>query len=489
MNGIYTFLALREIKSAIVNRFVIRVSIKERLVQFEFEDNALFISLYPQALGLYLSDINKDFERLSYFDDHIAGCRIVRIEQLDNRPVVDLIAEKIEYGQRNSFVVKVSFYKEAPNLTIIQEDKQKNLFQRYIEKEPKPSIFDATIEQIKDKGTLVKNFEGIDKYLAEELNEENLEQLKAILQGRSCSPKIVSVIPLRISLFAQKFISEYKTWNKLFAEGISSYLEQIERISQQSDRQSRIKKIEKRIGQLTRELENTASIQYYKTAGELLITNISRIKKGMDKIKLFNPYTQQDIEIDLDPAKNARENAEEFFKKYKKLKRGIPKKQEQIAKLKKQIALLKSGVGIKQKHLVSWVIAQKKEKMSLPFREFVLYTGSKVYVGKNSKSNMELTFKFARPDDYFFHIRDYEGAHTILRPVMQKGQNIKKDDIEKAAAIAAYFSKARTQKNVPVSYTQRKYLKKSKKGKLGTVILMRESVIFVDPGLPANTQN
>ncbi|MEO0185873.1 MAG: fibronectin-binding domain-containing protein, partial [candidate division WOR-3 bacterium] len=75
------------------------------------------------------------------------------------------------------------------------------------------------------------------------------------------------------------------------------------------------------------------------------------------------------------------------------------------------------------------------------------------------------------------------------RPVMQKGQNIRKEDIEKAAAIAAYFSKAKTQKSVPVSYTKRKYLKKSKKGKLGTVILMRESVIFVDPGLPADAQN
>jgi len=105
-------------------------------------------------------------------------------------------------------------------------------------------------------------------------------------------------------------------------------------------------------------------------------------------------------------------------------------------------------------------------------------------VGKNAKSNLMLTFKFARPDDYFFHIRGYKGAHTILRPKLQKGKNPQQEDIETAAAIAAYYSKAKGQRNVPVSYTQRKYLKKSKKGKLGSVILMREEVIFVDPGLP-----
>ncbi|MEO0185691.1 MAG: NFACT family protein, partial [candidate division WOR-3 bacterium] len=417
MNGIYTFLTLREISSAIVSRFVTRVSIKKRLVQFEFEDSALFVSFYPQALGLYSGVTNKSFERLPYFDDHIAGSRIVRIEQSDYRPVVDFIAEKVEYGQKCDLVIKLSFYKEAPNLSIIREETQRNLFQRYIEKEPKPSIIDANSEQLKDKEALVRNFEGIDKYLAKELSEENLERLKAVLQGKPCRPKITSIVPLRISLFARNFIGEYATWNALFAEGINSYLEQAEKLSQQSNRKSLIRKLEKKVGQLTKELDNTESIQYYRTAGELLITNISRIRKGLDKIKLFDPYTQQDIEIDLDPAKSAIENAEEFFKKYKKLKRGIPKKQEQIAKLKEQIAMLKSGVEIKQEKIQSQVITQKKEKISLPFREFVLHSGSRVYVGKNSKSNMELTFKFARPDDYFFHIRGYEGAHTILRPV------------------------------------------------------------------------
>jgi len=104
-------------------------------------------------------------------------------------------------------------------------------------------------------------------------------------------------------------------------------------------------------------------------------------------------------------------------------------------------------------------------------------------VGKNARSNEELTFKYARPDDYFFHTRGYGGSHVLLKARVPKGQKPRKEDIESAAALAAYFSKAKKQTRVPVSYTQRKYLKRNKKGKPGSVILMREEVVFVKPML------
>ncbi len=489
MNGIYLFLALKEIEPVLISKYISRISAKERLIQIELGDSAFFISLFPQALGFYLNRIQPVFERLAYFDDHIAGSRIISIKQIDFMPVFDMNTEKTEYGQKQHCIIRCSFYKEAPNLTVISKEVQKNLYGRYIERKPKHSILDIKSEQNMDGEALITNFEGIDKFLARELNKENLKKLRSILSGAPCKPKIVSSSPLRISLFAPSYIHEYDTYNELFLEGINSFLKEKEEISRQSDKQRLIRKLERRFEQLNRELNDTRSLQFYKIAGELILANIPKIKRGMERVKVFNPYAQQEIEINLDPAKGPRENAEDYFKRYKKLKRGIPKRQEQIRKLKVQIESLKSSVDFEKDTRGKSTVPGREKKVSLPFREFVLDSGSKVYVGKNAKSNMELTFRFARPEDYFFHIRGCEGAHTILRPVMQKGQNIKKDDIEKAASIAAYFSKAKTQKKVPVSYTQRKYLKKSKKGKLGTVILMRESVVFVDPGLPSDTED
>lgn len=488
MNGIYLSLLLKEIEPMIINKFIHRVGIKDRLIQIEFDGDSLYISLYPEALGLYINAVSKGFEKLSFFDEHLSGGRIVMVKQINSSPVLDLITEKILYGQKKIFTLKFSFYKEAPNLTIISDEFSRHLFTRYVDKKPKPVILNATPEELLDKEYLIKNFEGIDKNLARELNKDNLEELKLILNGKKCKPKIVSIVPLRLSLFTEKYISEYCSWNKIFTDGINDYLRQKEKNNLLKKRRAFIKNLEKKIGQLEKKKAFTESMEFNRIAGELLITNLSKVDKGSESVVLINPYTQQKIEIKLDPSKSPRENAEEYFKKYKKLKRGLPRIEEQIRRLKKQIESLKGDEGVVRN--ISRLSADVKttEKEAVPFRKFILPSGSIVYVGKDARSNMELTFKFARPDDYFFHIRGTEGAHTILRPLLQKGQNIRKDDIERAGAIAAYFSKAKKQKNVPVSYTQRKYLKKSKKGKLGTVVFMRESVIFVDPNLPPDTQ-
>ncbi len=487
MNGIYVYLALREIAPLLLKKFVRRVSIRERLVQIEFDKKSLFVSLFPPALGFYFGNAISDFDRLSHFDDHISNSQFVMIGQSGYRPIIEIDAEKVVYGQKQTLKIKLLFYKDAPNMSVEIDGSKKHLFMRHVEKSARQSIFDMTVEQLADKELLTKNFEGIDKFLAHELNQENFEKLKATISGEFCKPRLVSVCPMRISLFSQEYIKEYDSWNDLLADGIQRFLRHMQEISALKQRENLIKKLEKKFYELVARKTDPATLESNRIAGELILANTLKIKRGADQVVLFNPYTQQKIDIKLDPAKTPRENAEIYFKKYKKLKHGIPKIEEQINKITKQIEVLKSGAEIQGDKTKASSVVQKQDKMVLPFREFVLPSGSKVYVGKNAKSNMELTFRFARPDDYFFHIRGCEGAHAILKPVLQKGQNVRKEDIAMAAAIAAYFSKAKTQKNVPVSYTQRKYLKKSKKGKLGTAVLMKEKVIFVDPGLPSDS--
>ncbi len=487
MNGIYLHLVLKEISPTIINKFIHRISFQDRLIQIEFDDDSLFISLYPQILGLYIGKKNSKFLKLNFFDEHLKGAHITHIQQIGFAPVVDLFLARVEYGQQISFKIKLSFYKEGPNLSLFLGSARRDLFLRYIEKATKTSVLNMPPDVLENKELLLKNFEGIDKTLAEELNRGTFEKLRNIINGEPHKPRVISTFPLKISLFADEFVREYDSWNELFKEEINFYVEEKERLSYENKRKNEIRKIEQKIAKLKKEIADKEAIEFYRIAGELILMNIPKIKKGMEKVKLFDPYTQQDIEIKLNPIKDAHKNAEEYFKKYRKMKRGVPKIAERIKQLEKEINLLKSGVEITKKIPKISDVITVKEKKTLPFREFILDSGSHIYVGKDARSNMELTFKFARPDDYFFHIRGYEGAHTILRPVLKKGQNIRRNDIEKAAAIAAYFSKAKNQKNVAVSYTQRKYLKKSRKGKLGTVVLMREDVIFVNPALPSDT--
>lgn len=119
----------------------------------------------------------------------------------------------------------------------------------------------------------------------------------------------------------------------------------------------------------------------------------------------------------------------------------------------------------------------------LPFRRFVVEGGFEVWAGKSSESNDDLTLHHARPHDLWFHARGAGGSHVVLRTGTGKGEPGKKAK-EQAAAIAAYYSKMKNAGLVPVSMTERRYVRKPKGAKPGTVVIEREKVIFVKPSLP-----
>jgi predicted ribosome quality control (RQC) complex YloA/Tae2 family protein len=104
-------------------------------------------------------------------------------------------------------------------------------------------------------------------------------------------------------------------------------------------------------------------------------------------------------------------------------------------------------------------------------------------VGKSDRENDYLTFKFANPDDLWFHTQDVPGSHVLLKRKDRKTEP-SSSDIRETAQVAAYFSKARKEKRVAVAYTQAKHVRKPKGGKPGLALVAREKSILVEPKLP-----
>lgn len=492
MNGIYLYLLLREIRNKLIGLYINEIRSQYRIIQIISGDKSLFVSLYPEATAVFFSKkVKENFERIQSFSDYVRSGQIKNVDQIDFMPVLRLELEKSDIGEKSNVEIIISLYREAPNFSIKTATFQKNLFPRHIEKKPKKSITELTEIQLKSyhaqKGVkfreiLVKKVEGIDKYLADELTVENLRKLQAILSGEKVKPRLISIMPLRISLFASGYIREYSSLNGLLKDGIKRYVDKKIQDLLASRKKQLIRNLKRRIERLKKKLLTDMEIEEYRVAGELILTNISKIRKGVQQVNLFNPYNKKEVTIKIDPKKTPQINAQIYFSKYKKLKRGKPRIKDKIEGFKKELENIKVGFFKMPEAVISKQVGEKEKPQ--PFRIFNLGQDSIVYVGKNARSNQELTFQFARPNDYFFHIRGYEGSHVILKVNVPRGQRPKKKDIEITASIAAYFSKAKNQKNVAVSYTQRKYLKKNKKGKPGSVMLMREEVIFVDPALP-----
>ena len=87
----------------------------------------------------------------------------------------------------------------------------------------------------------------------------------------------------------------------------------------------------------------------------------------------------------------------------------------------------------------------------------------------------------AGPKDYWFHTKDIPGSHIIL---FTEGKELTETAIFDAAAAAAYHSKGKSSENVPVDYTQVRYVKKPAGAKPGMVIFTHNRTVYVTPRLP-----
>jgi len=101
-------------------------------------------------------------------------------------------------------------------------------------------------------------------------------------------------------------------------------------------------------------------------------------------------------------------------------------------------------------------------------------------IGRSAKQNDRITFEFAKQHHVWLHVQGVPGAHCLL--TLEPGKMATAKVLQDAANIAAFFSKARGSTQVPVVYTNPRYLKKIKGGRPGMVsILKNDGVLFGRP--------
>ncbi len=126
-------------------------------------------------------------------------------------------------------------------------------------------------------------------------------------------------------------------------------------------------------------------------------------------------------------------------------------------------------------------MGQFTKQNQLQVFEYVLPGDWIVLAGKTDADNDQLSLKAAKPNDWWFHVRGMPGSHVILRAKADEEPD--RDTLKKAAAIAAYHSKARNGGVVAVSCTRASYVSKPRGAKPGTVSIRKETVLKVKPGI------
>ena len=245
--------------------------------------------------------------------------------------------------------------------------------------------------------------------------------------------------------------------------------------------QSAVKKQEKRLLQITQKQTDCKDAELNRIKGELLTANLWKIEKGSKGCELDNFYGEGTIRILLDPTRSPSENAQNYFKKYRKEKRTLevlaPQEEETRSELKYLSSLLACAefardtddLAALEEELVSAGIlkvqgARKKKEATVPFRSFEK-EGFRILAGRNNLENDKLV-RSSKPDDLWLHAKAYHSSHVVIKT---EGRKVPDSVLLFAAQICAQYSEGKGDK-VPIDYCEIKYVKKPPKSKAGFVI-------------------
>lgn len=263
-----------------------------------------------------------------------------------------------------------------------------------------------------------------------------------------------------------------------------------------------------RLLNINQKLEECKNMDKYKLYGELITAYLYKISNiHLNFIELENYYDNNNlIKIPLDIKYSPSLNAKHFFKKYSKLKNAFAIVSEQKSETLNELNYIDSILyeidncnsnNIEELQFIYEEInenilfknkikkSKKNKKQSNKNKKSIVSFSPleynidkfKIYVGKNNRENDWLTFSFANKNDIWFHTKDIQGSHVILK----NNSEINYDILIKCAQIAAKHSKASQSSNVPVDYCEVKFVKKPKSAKPGMVIFSNNKTINVNP--------
>jgi predicted ribosome quality control (RQC) complex YloA/Tae2 family protein len=244
-------------------------------------------------------------------------------------------------------------------------------------------------------------------------------------------------------------------------------------------------RVQQQIQNTQKQLENAEDSQGYRKQADLIMAFPHEILPGSDQTILPDFETGKPIEIKLKKDLSIPENAARL---YKKAKGSIHEKQQleqrlvlwknRKAELSKKRTELDTVLYFKDlKPFLAEKFKKGEEEESRPYYLHEV-EGFEIRVGKNAKSNDDL-LRITRKDDLWLHARDSTGSHVVI--VIQKGKKTPNSVIERAAELAAFHSKSKSDSLCPVMVTERKYVRKNKSMLPGQVRVEREKTILIKP--------
>lgn len=268
--------------------------------------------------------------------------------------------------------------------------------------------------------------------------------------------------------------------------------------------QGRREQLRRKAAALERELAEATNVDELRSSGEAVLASASGIALGQQML------AWDGRSIPLDPTLSPVENAQRYFKEYRKARDAVQRlpdilrqTQLDINHLDELAAMLASASdpghvralraeleealarsdgrgqagagGVRTKKQRG---KQAPRKPSAAYKRVLTEHGFDILIGSSAHGNESVTFKLAEPRDVWLHARGVPGAHVVVR---SRGQAAPREVLVRAAQLAAAHSAATASGKVAVDWTERRYVRKLRGGHPGQVIYSGEHTIMVEP--------
>ncbi|MCT3086907.1 fibronectin/fibrinogen-binding protein [Lactococcus lactis] len=448
---------------------------------------------------------------------YLAGAFIEQIEQVGNdRQIILHISTKDEIGDSLKIALITEIMGKHSNIILLEKTSQKiieSIKHIGFSQNQYRTILPGSTYIAPPLNTAIDPFKATDEEIFEALQTEQLQQKlqgigrdsKNALTGLSVkefNEKLLTVTPSiypNDTFSSLKLADEFVSFDSLSEMLDTYYADKAERDRVKQVAASVIKKIQNelkknrdKLKKQERELLATDNAEIFRQKGELLNTFLNQVPNDKASVTLENYYTNEPIEIALNPALSPVQNAQRYFHRYQKLKQAVKFLGEQIAKTKETIHYLESVesnlenadvaeiADIREELIQTGYIKQKyrnKKQKMLPPEKYQAEDGTIILVGKNNLQNEQVSFKLSRRGDLWFHVKDIPGSHVLITG----NANPSDETITFAGELAAYFSKARYSNLVQVDVLDVKKLHKPTGTAPGFVTYDREKTIRVTP--------
>jgi predicted ribosome quality control (RQC) complex YloA/Tae2 family protein len=222
--------------------------------------------------------------------------------------------------------------------------------------------------------------------------------------------------------------------------------------------------------------------------GDLILSNLHTVSRGDRWLAAADNEDPNKIwDIELDPLAAPAQNAESYYRRYRKAKSGLENLKEERRQQQQQLDQVNRRLrdlaredtnleSLRQQMRGQARSSRDKKRETTPGLSF--NSGPfRILVGRNARENDELLRGHVRGNDTWLHARDYPGGYVFIRSM--PGKSIPLDTLLDAGNLALLYSKGKDSGRGEVFYTQVKYLKRIKDAKTGRVIPTHEKNLHV----------